>query len=180
MLWRNYLTCHLLCRNQTTLPAAYRHILRQVEVFTARKECGSLFYNEACQSISDGNFKGVAISDGNGREREINKGQFYQALVDAMKARLLPTSEIELCKAAAVIDPSIWPNDYMTAEHGESEVRHLCNKFSVLFGDVKTAFREFKDNKGMASILHRLIHRVNTIPVRTAKCERGFSRMNSV
>jgi hypothetical protein len=162
-----------------TLPTAHRHISRQIEVFIGRKEHGAQFYNEACHSIEGGKFKGVVINTVPAKEREINKNQFYQALADSISARLLPESQRALCAAVAVIDPGRWPVD-MSKEYGENEIRYLCNKFSLPFSDIKTEYREFKDKKGVASALRALMNRVNTIPVSTAECERGFSRMNIV
>lgn len=61
-------------------------------------------------------------------------------------------------------------------------VRLLCTKFGVAFRDLKFAFREYRDSRGkaIAPCVRVLLNCVNTIPVSTAECERGFSKMNVV
>jgi len=46
----------------------------------------------------------------------------------------------------------------------------------------KAAYRDFKECGGKTTnlVLQSLLNRVNTIPVSTAECERGFSKMNIV
>jgi hypothetical protein len=61
--------------------------------------------------LKNDKFKGVVINTVPGKEREINKNQFYQALADSISARLLPESHMALCMAVAVIDPGTWPVD---------------------------------------------------------------------
>ena len=116
-----------------------------------------------------------------GKEKEISKAQFYQALADSMAARMLPESEKQLCKAVEVIDASTFPSE-MSAEYGEQELKGLCTRFSVEFGETKIAYRLFKDSRGsvVQPAMKALINLVNTIPVSTAECERGFSKMNLV
>jgi len=171
-----------LQKSDITLPVAQKLISRQIEVFVARKDNHSLHYKEACQAVADGTFQTVSVSASVGKEKEIKPGQFYQALSDSMAARLLPDSEKDLCNALAVLDPSTWPKDMISTEYGETEVRLLCDKFSLSFSDIKFSYRIYKDSKGMVKnqALLTLLNRVNTIPVSTAECERGFSKMNIV
>ena len=58
----------------------------------------------------------------------------------------------------------------------------MCTKFGVAFRDLKFAFREYRDSRGKAIVpcVSVLLNCVNTIPVSTAGCERGFSKMNVV
>ena len=98
-----------------------------------------------------------------------------------MLARMLPESEKALSKATEVLDPTMFPAE-MSPEFGEHEVKMLYTKFQIDFCDVKNAYREFKDSKGdIAQLcLKTLLNCVNTTPVSTAECERGFSKMNIV
>lgn len=115
------------------------------------------------------------------REREINRCQFYQALVDSLKRRLLGETEKKLFAAVSVFDPSLLPSE-IAPEHGERELKQLCDKFKVGFSDAKEDYRDFKDSRGrdVKLVLKKLMNRVYTIPVSTADCERGFSKMNIV
>lgn len=116
-----------------------------------------------------------------GKLPEIPKGQFYQALADSVAARLLPDKEKDLVRAIDALNPASFPDD-LSPEYGESEVRLLCTKFGVAFRDLKFAFREYRDSRGkaIAPCVRVLLNCVNTIPVSTAECERGFSKMNVV
>lgn len=166
-----------------TLPSAHRKLVRQIEVFTARKVSGGIHYDEACAAVKAGQFVGIAMNPNEGREREINRGQFYQALVDSLRQRLLGKTETNLFADISVLDATLLPSTCdISPEHGEVELRNLCQKFGLAFSDVKADYREFKETRGKvvkASLL-KLLNRINTIPVSTAECERGFSKMNIV
>ena len=59
----------------------------------------------------------------------------------------------------------------------------MCKKFGLCFTiEAKNAYRDFKESGGkvIADSLRKVVHSVDTIPVSTAECERGFSRMNLV
>ena len=66
----------------------------------------------------------------------------------------------------------------MEVEYGEAGLRLLCERFMMPMSALKREFREFKASLGMANIgkLRQLVHHVNTLPVSTATCERGFSK----
>ena len=164
-----------------SLATAQRMISRQIEVFVARKDTVGNYYAEACRAVEEGKFKTVDVSETAGKEREICKGQFYQALADSMTARLLPESESELRNAVEVLNPNSWPQD-MAVEYGEMELRLLCNRFLMSFSEVKNDFRDYKESEGKTVLcnLKQLNNRVGTLPVSTASCERGFSKMNAV
>ena len=132
-------------------------------------------------AVEEGKFKTVEISASAGKEKEICKAQFYQALADSMRARLLPESESDLRNAVEILNPESWPQD-MEVEYGEVELRVLCERFLMSMSEVKQDFRDFKDSGGIAEVgkLKELKNRVNTLPVSTASCERGFSKMNVV
>src|SRR6218665_2022061 len=58
----------------------------------------------------------------------------------------------------------------------------LCAQCGLSFSDLKFAYRSFKDSKGsvISNELLKLNSVINTIPVSTAACERGFSKMNII
>ena len=86
-----------------------------------------------------------------------------------------------VCRAVDILDKSNLPAE-MSPEYGEAQVKLLCNKFGFSFSEIKTAFRTFKDTNGnvVPAVLKRLQNCIETIPVSTASCERGFSKMNIV
>uniref|UniRef100_A0A8C8RZV8 E3 SUMO-protein ligase KIAA1586-like n=1 Tax=Pelusios castaneus TaxID=367368 RepID=A0A8C8RZV8_9SAUR len=173
----------VLQKSDVTLSTASKLIRRQVQVFIARRECDSEFYREACEAIASGCFKGVRVnmSVNAGKQIEISKCQFYQALVDCMYDRLLPDSEKQLSRAVEALDPSRFTTE-LSPEFGESDIEFLCSEFGIAFNEVKFAYREYKDSQGavMKPALQKLVNCVNTIPVSTAECERGFSKMNII
>ena len=96
-----------------------------------------------------------------------------------MTSRLMPEADKSLCDAVAVLDPSTWASDSLSPEFGERELRLLCETLSCSFSEMKVAYRDFKECGGKTTnlVLQSLLNRVNTIPVSTSECERGFSNM---
>ena len=61
-----------------------------------------------------------------------------------MTARLLPKTESELSNAVEVLDPNSWPQEVaVELEHGEVELRLLCDRFLVPVSEVKHEFMNF-------------------------------------
>jgi len=82
-----------------------------------------------------------------------------------------------LCKAVEVLDVAAVANE-VPPEYGETEWKLLCKKFGLGFNEAKNAYRDFKESgsKVIADSLRKVMHFVDTIPVSTAECERGFSQ----
>ena len=99
----------------------------------------------------------------------------------AIAARLLPDTEKDLCKAVQAVDHSSFPAE-MSPEFREADVRLLCDRFGLRFNDIKNYFREFKDSRGavIPNGMKQLKNCINTLPVSTEECERGFSKMNII
>ena len=95
-----------------------------------------------------------------------------------MTERMLTEYESELCDSVSFLDPSTWPNE-LSPEYGENELHFLCAKFSVSFRAAKNAYQNFKDSRGKNKCFALQTY-INAIPVSTAECERGFSKMNIV
>jgi len=167
------------------LPKAHRLTVRQVEVFCSRKSDVGVHYQMASEAVTDGYFKGVDIQNQNTSRTDklINRCQFYQALVDSLNCRLMPASEQTLIECVNVLFPSTWPA-HLPSEYGEQELQQACTHFLVqLSGKLKDEYRDFKDCKGVAvngPVLRKLLCAISTLPVSTAECERGFSRMNLI
>ena len=135
----------------------------------------------ACQAVDDGSFKGVDIVQTTSKtDQPIDRGQFYQALVDSPNSRLMPVSENSQTECVNVV-PNTWPA-HLPPEYGELELQKACVHFLTPYSpQLKGEYRDFKDCKGIAvngPCLRKLLCAVNTLPVSTAECERGFSRMN--
>jgi hypothetical protein len=166
-----------------TLPKAHKLIVREIDVLRARKNDGVLVtkYTEAQQAVECGEMCGVALGDSY-NVPQINKQQFYQALCDSLTARLFTQTEHSLVHAISVVMPASWP-EQISPEYGEHELKILCSKFLKTYNNkLKNAFRSYKDSSGkeIDYDLQPLFSSISTLPVSTAVCERGFSRMNVV
>jgi len=131
--------------------------------------------------VASVNFKGVPVAASAGKEPLIYKSEFYQALVDSLGTRLFPESEKTLSQAIEVLDVAAVANE-VPPEFGEPQLKLLYATFGCSFNEAKNAYRDFKDSGGkvVPDSLKKVIHLAATIPVSTAACERGFSRMNLV
>ena len=164
------------------MPRALRHITRLTDIFQGRKESGGHFYREALASIATGKFRDIPLCE-NGKEPLIKTGQFYQSLIDSLSARLLDESSSAISADMKVLFPLTWPwPSELTAEFGEVELRNTCKLLDIDFSTAKQGFRDYKDNNGqiIPGDLRCLMNAVATLPVSTAACERGFSRMNLI
>jgi len=81
----------------------------------------------------------------------------------------------------SVLFSSLWPSD-ISEEHGEEELRQACSKFRICYsGQMKQDYSDLKDAKNNNLVglnLKKLTGAINTLPISTAECERGFSQMN--
>lgn len=143
-------------------------------------------YSEACKAVTDGLFCGITIVQKTAKiEKLINRGQFYQALVDSLSARLMPESERPVVDCLNALFPSKWA-DTVAPEYGEQELKQACKRFMVNYStNLKQEYRDFKDVKGAENEvfgrdLKKLVGAMHTLPVSTAECERGFSQMNVI
>jgi len=109
---------------------------------------------------------------------EITKGQFYHSLADSMSACMLPETEKALSIAVEALNPLMFPQD-MSVEYGECDVRLSVG---MSFRTVKHAYRDFRDSRGsnISPAVQYLLNCINTIPVSTTECKRGFSKMNVI
>jgi hypothetical protein len=170
-----------LQQSTISLPKAHRLICRQIEVFQGRKEKGGDCYTVAMEAASENCFRGIQLAAGKAADL-LKPGQFYQALVDALSSRLLSPNDKPLCDLLNIILPNQWP-DAVSPEYGENELKLLCDKFSMEYNaPLKNDYRDFKNSKGSVTghNLNRFINVIESLPVSTAECERGFSRMNII
>ena len=64
-----------------------------------RKTEGGTAYSAAENAVANGKFEGITLVTTCRGSVEINRAQFYQALADSMRSRLLPESEQPLVQA---------------------------------------------------------------------------------
>ncbi len=169
-----------LQKGDVTFVKADRLIARQIEVFSSRKDKPGVYYTDATHAITAVKFCGIQLTASN-KEIEINCKQVYQALVDSMTARLISETDKKFRDVESFIEKEQYQGVF-AADHGEVQLRALCTMFNFPFSDMKQAFRDYKDSKGdnITKMFQKLLNAVDTVPVSTAACERGFSQMNEI
>jgi hAT family C-terminal dimerisation region len=135
----------------------------------------------------------------NSKHVVINHKQFLQSLADNLKRRLMTVTtdgsgthvasgstqqqshSKKLIDQLSVLNPDNWPAE-MEFDYGEEQIHLLCRRFRLHYSTARDAYSDFKDSGGrkMPLGLNLLMNAVNTIPVSTAECERGFSVMNVI
>jgi len=166
-----------------SLPKAYKLISHQIQVFQAQKLNNGDYLKAACIAADELKFRGVTlISEPQRGEKMICKEQFYQALTDSLQARMIPDSKKPFVESMATLFPKSW-TDVLAPDHGKSELKLVSAKFLVPNStELKQGYRDSKDSRGsdVPPTMQRLISAVATLPVSTATCECGFSKMKIV
>jgi hypothetical protein len=130
---------------------------------------------------NDSHFQGVAVVQCTTDHAKFQqtKAQFFQALYDNMQQRF---PSCNFLNDALVLNQSTWPCDTLElALYGENEIVNMCKELTFDTDETMLAlleFNEFKKTRKMGTRLTQLLHTVETFPVSTAACERGFSAMN--
>uniref|UniRef100_A0A8C5MRD2 Uncharacterized protein n=1 Tax=Leptobrachium leishanense TaxID=445787 RepID=A0A8C5MRD2_9ANUR len=186
-----------LQRDDITLPRAYQLINRSVRAIEKMKDMPGKHLKEAMESLEKGNFKGVTINlESTKGQVRINLPRFYQCLVDNLRSRLYAltasnrpaassqSDEFEsLVSEMEILNSQRWPNnvDSLWFE-GEVKLEQLCKRFQLNFTSICEGFRDYIDNAGteIPENLKPAVTAVNSLPVTSGDCERGFSTMNLV
>ena len=92
-------------------------------------------------------------------------------------------SESGVIDCLSLLLPSAWPLD-LTLECAEVQLKQACEYFRVNYcREMKQDCRDMKDTRDVHVVgpyLLQLMNVISTLPVSTAECERGFSRMNLI
>ncbi|XP_063302262.1 E3 SUMO-protein ligase KIAA1586-like [Pelobates fuscus] len=186
-----------LQRDDITLPRAYQLINRSVRAIEKMKDMPGKHLKEAMESLEKGNFKGVTINPESTKGQvRINLPQFYQSLVDNLRSRLFAltasnrpaassqSGEFEtLVSEIDILNSQRWPiNVDSPWFEGEVKLEQLCKRFRLSYASICEGFRDYIDNGGaeIPENLKPVVTAVNSLPVTSGDCERGFSTMNLV
>lgn len=190
-------------RAKLTLPIAHKAIGRQILVFEALCNKPGPHLQEVEKQLANESaaiFKGVPLHSEKKCDVMIRREQFFRSLTENLRNRLLTiqSSNVsttgdsfaldyqELLDNIKVLYSDNWPDidlpNGQTALYGENEIAILAERFKVNARSSIRAFREFRENGGktVPPGLLPLLLAVETIPVCTAECERGFSQMNLI
>ncbi|CAH2300969.1 Hypothetical predicted protein [Pelobates cultripes] len=186
-----------LQRVDITLLRAYQLINRSICAVEKMKDMPGKHLKEVMESLEKGNFKGVTINPEctKGQVR-INLPQFYQSLVDNLRSRLFALTESNRPAASSqsgefetlvseidILNSQSWPiNVNSPWFEGEAKLEQLCKRFRLSYASICEGFRDYIDNGGaeIPENLKPVVTAVNSLPVTSGDCERGFSTMNLV
>ena len=94
----------------------------------------------------------------------------------------MPDSDSVLVQCVQTLLPNTWPSA-VCVEYDETQLKEACHLFLVPHtSQLKNEYRDFKDSRGeeIGPSLRRLLSSVHSLPISTAECERGLSRMNLI
>lgn len=141
-------------------------------------------------------FQGIQLREKRG-VLEINRSQFIQSLIDHLDDRMFTSIATKNAKTETerdfysqilrdinILDKSQWSAEEMAdPSFGDESIENLCHVFKI---DQEAMIRGFQayvfsgGNDSMKDGIFPLLQAINTVPVQTAECERGFSAMNRI
>lgn len=179
-----------LQKRDSTIIAAHRTICRQIQVFEAMSERPGRYTQLSQRGVEESSFQGVTLNVGRASDRTLDHRTFFLCLAKNLRDRMLSqggrlpdkTGYNELIEELKVLYAQYWPED-AGALYGEAEVESLCQRFAIDSSrTVIRAYRQYRDSGGkdIPDGLKDLFIAINTIPISSAECERGFSQMNLI
>jgi len=173
-----------LQRRDINVLEANRLIAREVVVLKAFQDGKGPHMQKVLEKSSC--FMGVPLYQGRKSDVEINANKFFLYLAEKLEDRLLTSnkgfpSSSELLEHFKALHPTYWP-DSVNICHGDHAVRYLCSHFNLSSSNCLKGMREYIENGGkrVPQDLKPLLLIMDSIPVSTAECERGFSAMNLI
>ena len=199
----------VLQSESTTIVKAYQALKRTIRALAQQKDQDGdnelserTYYPHFRQYIAamqDNCFKGVTIQQGRRRQPKLDKNAFLQALIDNLLSRLecnvaSQRSGVDstggasfreyksLIRQIDTINPEKWPSDVESPWiAGEQQLKSLCERLQLPFEYTKRAFRDYIDDPLVVpNHVNMLKKTIDTLPVTSADCERGFSQMNLI
>ena len=177
------------------LPRAYSRLntlIRALKPQKGQNGVGSCYSKFKSENDEFWSFCGIALEP---RGTFLNKNLFLQSLGDNMESRLEGAVASgarhdadkallkELLMKFDCLDPEKWPSGVESPWfNGEQRLKKLCEQFNIPFThSILIDFRDYVDNPSITSPSITLIKSVvNTLPVSSSECERGFSLINNI
>uniref|UniRef100_A0A8D2KSJ0 HAT C-terminal dimerisation domain-containing protein n=1 Tax=Varanus komodoensis TaxID=61221 RepID=A0A8D2KSJ0_VARKO len=153
-----------------------------VQVFEERRQNFGPYYKCAVAAVRDLRFRGVLLHEKDSRkDPPIDPSTFYTKLKESIEKRLLDSKGDELAYWSRILDQKHWPEDVNTQlTFGEVEIRNLSIRLQLNEREMIRGFHEYILEKTYPEKLLHLIRTLNTIPISSSECERGFSQMNLI
>ena len=151
-----------------------------VQVFEERRQNCGPYYKCAVAAVRNLRFRGVLLHKKDSR-KDLPIDPFYTKLKESIKKRLLDSKEEELAYWSRILDQKHWPEDVNTQlTFGELEIRNLSIRLQLNEREMICGFCEYILEKTYPEKLLPLIQTLNTIPISSSECERGFFQMNLI
>ena len=161
---------------------ANKKIKMLVQVFEERRQNCGPYYKCAVAAVRDLRFRGVSLHEKDSRkDLPIDPSTFYTKLKESIEKRLLDSKDKELAYWSRPLDQKHWPEDVNTQlTFGELEITNLSIRLQLNEREMIRGFRAYILEKKYPEKLLPLIQTLNTIPISSSECERGFSQMNLI
>uniref|UniRef100_A0A6P7H924 Zinc finger protein 862-like n=1 Tax=Diabrotica virgifera virgifera TaxID=50390 RepID=A0A6P7H924_DIAVI len=125
------------------------------------------------------------------KEDPINAVVLYDHLAQSVEKRMLSGDDAVLANCARIVDKSTWPKNIKDNNFGERDIEALADRLQVNKREAIKSFREYVfdncrnlvgncENNSYLENLLRLTTALNTMPISSSECERGFSQMNLI
>lgn len=169
-----------------SLTDAFKLLKRTIRALKNQKDGHGDFYKEYLICMNSGTFRDIQLGS---KGTFLNKDAFLQALVDNLTSRMNRNVSLEdgieinaLLDSFDVLNSSKWPAGVESPwVSGEIKLKNICDLFSLSIDEFREDFRNFIDDPiSQPNSIVRLQSIVNTLPVSSADCERGFSLMNVI
>ncbi len=159
-----------------TLLRADLLVKRAIRVLASFKTQPGEKLSAALEAKDHGTFKDVHLKS-NPKIKSINTEEFLQSLIDSLQKRL-PFEE-DILKDLSILDTTRWPSE-PGIRYGEAEIRRLCARFNLCPDRAIRGQRDLIVSPQTESQNLQEKNCMQTFPVSTAECERGFSLMNTI
>ena len=166
-----------------SLSKVFQLTKRTIRALKNQKEGSGLRFKEYDDACTEESFKNVPLVH---KGSFLNKNAFLQALIDNLTNRLYTnvsgTDINKLLEEFDVVDSAKWPSSIQSPwAEGEAKVSMMCQKYGLEFSECKLAFRDYIDDPSFVPpTIVKLKAILNTLPISSADCERGFSSMNII
>jgi hypothetical protein len=176
-----------LQKRDITIISAHKTICREIRVLEAMSDRPGRYTELSLRGIGE-NSHGITLNGGKSSDKTLNPKQFFLTVAKNLEDRMLsqggrmPDKTVynKFIEELKVLYAQYWPED-AGALYGETEVESLCQRFNIDNPRaVIRAYRKYRDSDGKDTPdeLMELLVAVNSIPIASAECERGFSQMN--
>lgn len=172
----------VLQERRINLYRANKKIQTVVQLFESRRTEPGSYYKEAAAASEKLSFQGISLYRKEAKnDPPISPDVFYEKLKSSIESRLLTENDSVFANCTRVLDSKHWPDNVeKKLTFGEDEIRNMSIRFQLNERKMIHAFREYLIEKTLPDDLRPLINAIESIPISSSECERGFSQMNLI